>query len=189
MARIIAIDRKYLTMILGTAFLALLCFSAIGLWKSSAVNTNKLLNPEVKMLNVTVDPATITKDMTYGSLTLKNAQIIPSKTFDLTVNIQNVTDHPMKNLALELEISLLGDSNQKNIIPAQLESIDSGQAASVTFRGVKALGDAAGENAAVGQHLVVIRIKANPSGGLTKTSEASFKFLVDSTVKPANPQN
>lgn len=187
MAKIIAIDRKYLTTILGTAFLALLCISAVGLWKSSAVNANKVLNPEVKMLGAAIDPAAITKDMTYGSLTLKNVQVIPSKTFDLTVNIQNVTDRPMKNLALELEISLLGDSNQKNIIPAQLQSLDPGQPASVTFRGVKALGDAAGENAAVGQHLIVIRIKANPAGGLNKTSEASFKFLVDSTVKAANP--
>lgn len=183
MARIIAVNRKYLTLVVGVAVIFFAGMAAMGLWQVSDLNVSKTVNPELKMVDLTLTPTSFTQDLTYGSLTIKGAQVIPSNTFDLTATLQNMTGNRMTAIPVELEITLLGDSSQKNIIPGQIAAIESGQSARVTFKGVKAIGDAAGQDPAAGQHQVTLRIKPNAAGGINQATEANFRFVVDSAAK------
>jgi len=137
------------------------------------------------MVGITLDPAPITKDLTYGSLTLKGVQVIPTKSFDLIATVQNTTGEKMLNVPVELEVILLNDDSQKVSKMGNIPALDSGATARVAFRQIKALGDAMGKDGTAGQHLITLRIKQNPEGGVNQATEASFRFNVDTTVKNA----
>lgn len=184
MAKIIALNRKYLAMVASVCVICLVGFMGMSLWHNSDVSVSKINEvPEIKMLGVTIEPTSIVKDLTYGSVTLKNAQVITTKTFDLIATIQNTTANKMTNVPVELEVALIGDDTKKVISPGTLPSLESGATARVAFRKIKALGDANGKSATAGQHLMTLRIKPNPEGNVTQATEASFRFTVDSTVK------
>ncbi|EGW41853.1 hypothetical protein [Desulfosporosinus sp. OT] len=184
MTKIIALNRKYLAMVASAFVICLVGFLGFSLWHNSDASVSKINEvPEIKMLGVTVEPASIVKDLTYGSVTLKGAQVITTKTFDLIATVQNTTANKMTNIPVELQVSLVGDDTKKVISPGTLPALEPGATARVAFRQIKVLGDALGKSATVGQHLMTLRIKPNPEGGVVQATEASFRFTVDSTVK------
>ena len=185
MAKIIAVNRKYLTLVFSVVLVGLLGFAGVALWRTAQASASKAtVTPEVKMLGVTIEPASFVKDLTYGSVTVKGAHVIASKTFDLIATVQNTTGEKLTNVPVELEISLVGDDKQKISKMGNLQSLDPGAAARIAFRNIKVLGDAEGKNAAQGLHQIILRVKPNPAGGTTQTTQATFRFTVDSTVKP-----
>ncbi|GAB6174744.1 hypothetical protein JCM15765_42220 [Paradesulfitobacterium aromaticivorans] len=185
MARVVAINRKYFSIGLSILVIFVLSFAAVTVWQTIQASAAKnSVVPELKMLSLTVEPSSVVKDMTYGTVTLKGSQVIPAKSFDLIATVQNTTAQKMTNIPIELDISLIGDDKQKIIKPGTLDVLEPGATARVSFRQIKALGDALGKSATAGQHMIVLRIKTNPAGGVTQTTEASFRFNVDSTVKP-----
>ncbi len=184
MTKIIAVDRKYLTVILGILSVCLIGLGAISLWSNNKVSVSgNNIVPEIKMLSLTVEPTSLTKDLTYGSVTLKGMQVITSKTFDLIATVQNTTAQKMTNIPVELHVSLIGDDKQKISKMGNLPSLEPGATARVAFRQVKALGDAQGKSPTAGQHLIVLHVKANPAGGVNQTTEATFRFNIDTTIK------
>lgn len=187
MLKIITVNRKYLTVTIAILFVCLFGLGAINLWSHNyvTVGTSKIV-PEVKMLGLSVEPTSFTKDLTYGDVTLKGMQVITTKTFDLIVTVQNTTNQKMTNIPVELQIGLIADDKQKVSKIGNIPELEPGATARVAFRQVKALGDAEGKSATTGQHLVLLRIKANPAGGVNQTSEAEFRFNVDTTIK--NPE-
>lgn len=184
MAKIVTIERKYIAMVVSVFVICLIGFAGLSLWQNHPASASKDMGtPEIKMLGVTVEPASVVKDLTYGSVTLKGAQVITTKTFDLIVTVQNMTAKTMTNIPVELQVNLIGDDTKKVISPGSLQSLEPGGTARVIFRQIKALGDAAGKSATDGQHLITLRIKTNPEGGVEQATEASFRFNVDTMVK------
>ena len=184
MARIIAINRKYFVMVASVVVVCLIGYAGLSFWQSSNASVSKVnVPPEIKMLSVTVEPASIVQDLTYGSVTLKGAQVITTKTFDLVATVQNTTAKKMTNVPVELKVTLVGDETKKITSPGTLPSLEPGATARVAFRQIKILGDALGKSATAGQHLMTISIKPNPVGGVEQATEASFRFTVDTTVK------
>lgn len=184
MAKIIAINRKYFSMVASVVVVCLIGFGGLSFWQNtneSVSNTNVV--PEIKMLSITVEPASIVKDLTYGSVTLKGAQVITTKTFDLIATVQNRTAKKMTNVPVELQVTLVGDDTKKVTSPGILPSLEPGATARVAFRQIKVLGDALGKSSTAGQHLMTLSIKPNPVGGVEQATEASFRFTVDTTVK------
>jgi len=184
LTKIIAIDRKYFVMVASVFVICLIGFAGFSLWQNTQASVSKINSiPEIKMLGVTVEPTSIVKDLTYGSVTLKGTQVITTKTFDLVVTVQNMTAKKMTNVPVELQVSLIGDDTKKVTAPGTLQSLEPGSTARIAFRQIKALGDALGKSATAGQHLITLRVKPNPEGGVEEATEASFRFNVDSTVK------
>ena len=184
MTKIIALNRKYIAMVASVIVICLIGFAGFSLWQKTDASVSRINEaPEIKMLGVTVEPASIAKDLTYGSVTLKEAQVITTKTFDLVATVQNTTAKKMTNVPVELQVTLVGDDTKKVTSPGTLPSLEPGATARVAFRQIKVLGDALGKSATAGQHLMVLRIKPNPVGGVEQATEASFRFTVDSTVK------
>jgi len=175
-------------MVFSVFVICLIGFAGFSLWQNTDATVSKINEtPEIKMLGVTAEPASIVKDLMYGSVTLKAAQVITTKTFDLVATVQNTTAKKMTNVPVELQVTLVGDDTKKVISPGTIPSLDPGATARVAFRQIKALGDALGKSATAGQHLITLRIKPNLEGGVEQATEASFHFTVDSTVKvPAN---
>lgn len=190
MAKIVTIERKYIAMVVSVFVICLIGFAGFSLWQNNPASASKDMGtPEIKMLGVTVEPASVVKDLTYGSVTLKGAQVIATKTFDLIVTVQNMTAKTMTNIPVELQVNLIGDDTKKVISPGSLQSLEPGATARVIFRQIKALGDASGKSATDGQHLITLRIKTNPEGGVEQATEASFRFNVDTTVKVPSTVN
>ena len=184
MAKIIAINRKYFVMFASVVVVCLIGFAGLSFWESTNASVSKVNDvPEIKMLSVTVEPASIVKDLIYGSVTLKGAQVITTKTFDLVATVQNTTAKKMTNIPVELQVTLVGDDTKKITSPGMLSSLEPGETKRVAFRQIKILGDALGKSATAGQHLMTLSIKANPVGGVEQATEASFRFTVDTTVK------
>jgi hypothetical protein len=183
MPKIIAINRKYFNMTLSVLLVCLIGLAGVTLWKTAHASTKANVVPEVKMLGLAVEPGSFTKDLTYGTVTLKSSQVIPSKDFDLIATLQNTTSEKMMNIPVELEVSLIGDDTKKVSKIGNLPSLDPGATARVAFRQVNALGDAAGKSATAGQHKITLRVKPNAAGGINQATEATFFFNVDSTVK------
>lgn len=185
MTKIIAINRKYFVMVASVFVICLIGFAGFSFWQNTQASVKINSNPEIKMLGVTVEPTSIVKDLTYGSITLKGAQVITTKTFDLVVTVQNMTAKKMTNVPVELQVSIIGDDTKKVTAPGTLQSLEPGSTARIAFRQIKVLGDALGKSATAGQHLITLRVKPNPEGGVEEATEASFRFNVDSTVKLA----
>ncbi len=183
MAKIIAINRKYFNLTLSVLLVCLIGIAGVTLWKTAHASTKANIVPEVKMLGLAVEPVSFTKDLTYGTVTLKSSQVINSKSFDLIATVQNTTGEKMMNIPVELEITLVGDDTKKVSKIGNLPSLDPGATARVAFRQIKALGDAAGKSATAGQHKITLRVKPNAAGGISQATEATFFFNVDSTVK------
>ena len=184
MTKIIALNRKYILMVASVFVICLIGFIGFSFWQNTDTSVSKTNEvPEIKMLGVTVEPTSITKDLTYGSVTLKGAQVITTKTFDLVATVQNTTAQRMTSVPVELEVTLLEDDTKKAIAPGTLTTLEPGATARVAFRQIKALGDAMGKSATAGQHLITLRIKPNLEGGVQQATEANFRFTVDSTVK------
>ncbi len=183
MAKIITVNRKHIVMVASIFVICLLGFAGLSFWDKKDASVSNNQTPEIKMLGVTVEPASTVKDLTYGSITLKGAQVISTKTFDLIVTVQNMTANKMTNVPVELQVTLIGDDTKKVTSPGSLPSLEPGATARVAFRQIKALGDALGKSATDGQHLITLRINSNPEGGVEQATEASFRFNVDSTVK------
>ncbi|MGC7872254.1 hypothetical protein ACPUYX_12085 [Desulfosporosinus sp. SYSU MS00001] len=184
MTKIIALNRKYLVMLTSVLLICLIGLAGYSFWQTKQTSGSSVTGtPEIQMLGVNVEPASVVKDLNYGNVTLKGAQVITSKTFDLIVTVQNTTAKKMTNIPVELQVSLAGDETKKVISPGVLPSLEPGTKARVAFRQIKCLGDALGKNATAGQHMMIVRIKPNPAGGVDQATEASFRFIVDSTVK------
>ncbi|EHQ90012.1 hypothetical protein [Desulfosporosinus youngiae] len=184
MAKIITINRKYIVMVVSVFVLCLIGFAAFSLGENKMASVSKDNGtPEIKMIGVAVEPASIVKDLTYGSVSLKGSQVISTNTFDLIVTVQNMTAKQMTNVPVELQVSLIGDEAKKVISPGSLKTLEPGATARVAFRQIKALGDASGKSGTDGQHLITFKINPNPEGGLEQATEASFRFNVDTTVK------
>lgn len=184
MTKIITLNRKYIVLVVSVFVICLMGFAGFSLWQNTAANVSKVNEvPEIKMLGVTVEPASIVKDLTYGSVTFKGAQVITTKTFDLIATVQNTTAKKMTNVPVELQVTLVGDETKKVISPGTLASLEPGTTARVAFRQIKVLGDAMGKSPTAGQHLMTLRIKPNPEGGVGQATEARFRFTVDTTVK------
>lgn len=184
MTKLITIDRKYIVMVASVFVICLLGFAGFSLWekKDASVSKNNGI-PEIKMLGVTVEPASTVKDLTYGNVNLKGVQVISTKTFDLIATVQNMTAKTMTNVPVELQVTLIGDDTKKVTSPGSLPSLEPGVTKNIAFRQIKVLGDALGKSATDGQHLITIRINPNPEGGVEQATEASFRFNVDTTVK------
>ena len=189
MAKVIALSRRHLTISLSVVLVLLIGIATLSLWRNHHATVNKNVIPEVKMLSLSVNPTRPVKDVAYGSVTLKGNQIIPAKVFDVTVNVQNTTAQKMTNVPVELEVTLVGDDKQKVTKLANLATLDPGGTAKVTFGQLKALGDAQGKNPAAGLHQIKVRVKPNPAGGVNQTTEANFRFNVDSSVKVPAQKN
>lgn len=184
MTKIVAINRKYFVMVASVVVICLIGFGGLSFWKNTNARVSKVnVAPEIKMLSITVEPASIVKDLTYGSVTLKGAQVITTKTFDLVATVQNTTAKKMTNVPVELQVTLVGDDTKKITSPGTLPSLEPGETKRVAFRQIKILGDALGKSATAGQHLMTLSIKANPVGCVEHPYEASFRFTVDTTVK------
>ncbi|SHH83839.1 hypothetical protein [Desulfosporosinus lacus] len=184
MAKIITINRKYIAMVASVFVICLIGFAGFSLWENKNEDVAKnMATPEIKMIGVTVEPASIIKDLTYGSVTLKGAQVISTKTFDLIVTVQNMTAKKMTNVPVELQVSLIGNDSKKVTSPGSLETLEPGATARIAFRQINVLGDALGKSATDGQHLITLRVNPNPEGGVEQATEASFRFNVDTTVK------
>lgn len=184
MAKIIAINRKYFVMFASIVIVCLIGYAGLSFWENTKASVSNVDDvPEIKMLSITVQPASIVKDLTYGSVTLKGAQVITTKTFDLVATVQNTTARKMANIPVQLQVTLVGDNTKKVTAPGILDVLEPGATARVTFRQIKILGDALGKNATAGQHLMTLSIKPNPEGGVEQATEASFRFTVDTTVK------
>ena len=184
MAKIIAINRKYFVMVASAVMVCLIGYGGFSFLHNTNASVSKVTHPpEIKMLSVTVEPASIVKDLTYGSVTLKGAQVITTKTFDLVVTVQNTTAKKMTNIPVELKVTLVGDDTKKITSPGTVDSLEPGETKRVAFRQIKILGDALGKSATAGQHLMTLSIKPNPVGGVDQATEASFGFTVDTTVK------
>jgi len=184
MAKIITINRKYIVMVASIFVICLIGFAGFSLWENENEGVTKNVDkPEIKMIGVAVEPASIVKDLTYGSVALKGVQVISTKTFDLIVTVQNMTAKKMTDVPVELQVSLIGDDTKKVISPGSLEALEPGATARIAFRQIKVLGDALGKSATDGQHLVTLRVNPNPEGGVEQATEASFRFNVDTTVK------
>ncbi|MDR3289377.1 MAG: hypothetical protein LBT22_08115 [Peptococcaceae bacterium] len=183
MARFIMVERKYVKVVLGVMLAVMVMYTAAGARQKTTSASQNGAVPEVQMVNVVLDPASITRDMTYGDVTLKGMKVIPAKTFDVTVTLENTTSQKITDVPLELAISLVGDETQKVIKSGSLQAIEPGAVARVTFHGVKAFGDALGKDAIAGQHHLVLRVNANPQGGVKQATAANYRFLVDSSVK------
>jgi len=183
-AKIIAINRKYFVMFASIVIVCLIGYAGLSFWENTKASVSNVDDvPEIKMLSITVQPASIVKDLTYGSVTLKGAQVITTKTFDLVATVQNTTARKMANIPVQLQVTLVGDNTKKVTAPGILDVLEPGATARVTFRQIKILGDALGKNATAGQHLMTLSIKPNPEGGVEQATEASFRFTVDTTVK------
>lgn len=184
MTKIFTINRRNFVMYASFVVICLIGFAGFSFWENTNMSVSKVNDvPEIKMLSITVEPASIVKDLTYGSVTLKGAQVITTKTFDLVATVQNTTAKKMTNVPVELEVTLVGDDTKKVTSPGTLPSLEPGATARVAFRQIKILGDALGKSATAGQHLMTIRIKPNPVGGVEEATEASFRITVDTTVK------
>ncbi|MDA8222724.1 hypothetical protein [Desulfosporosinus sp.] len=184
MAKIITINRKYIAMVASVFVICLIGYAGFSLWENKNEDVAKnMAAPEIKMIGVTVEPASIVKDLTYGSVTLKGAQVISTKTFDLIVTVQNMTAKKMTNVPVELQVSLIGNDSKKVTSPGSLETLEPGATARIAFRQINVLGDALGKSATDGQHLITLRVNPNPEGGVEQATEASFRFNVDTTVK------
>lgn len=184
MTKIIALNRKYIAIVVCVIMVCAVGLAGQSVLQARQMSVSKLSPaPEIQMLGVTVEPASVLKDLTYGNLTIKGAHVIRSKTFDLIVTVQNTTAKKLTNIPVELQVSLVGDDTKKVTSPGTLPSLEPGATARIAFRQIKALGDALGKDAAAGQHLMTVRINANPAGGLDQATVASFRFLVDTTVK------
>ncbi|MCO1600284.1 hypothetical protein [Desulfosporosinus nitroreducens] len=184
MAKIITINRKYIAMVASVFVICLIGYAGFSLWENKNENVAKnMAAPEIKMIGVTVEPASIVKDLTYGSVTIKGAQVITTKTFDLIVTVQNMTAKKMTNVPVELQVSLIGNDSKKVTSPGSLETLEPGATARIAFRQINVLGDALGKSATDGQHLITLRVNPNPEGGVEQATEASFRFNVDTTVK------
>jgi len=184
LAKIFAVNRKYFVIVASVVVICLIGFAGLSFWQNTNASVS-IVNvvPEIKMLSITVEPASIVKDLTYGSVTLKGAQVITTKTFDLVATVQNITAKKMTNVPVELQVTLVGDDTKKITSPGILPSLEPGATARVAFRQIKILGDALGKSATAGQHLMTLSIKPNPVGGVDQPTEASFRFTVDTTVK------
>ncbi|MDR3270627.1 MAG: hypothetical protein LBT32_03815 [Peptococcaceae bacterium] len=189
MARFILINRRYVQWLAGVVAVLAVAYTVTGLHQRSISAQHSSGTPELQMLSITLDPASQTRDMIYGDVTLKGVQIIPAQTFNLTATLQNDSAQKMTDIPIELTVSLVGNETQKTTKSGMLKSIDPGATARVTFHGIKAFGDALGKDAATGQHQIVLRVQANPSGGVHQSTEASYRFLVDSTIKKADALN
>lgn len=190
MAKIITINRKYIVMVVIVFVLCLIGFAGFSLGENKEASVTKNNGtPEIKMIGVTVEPASIVKDLTYGSVSLKGSQVILTKTFDLIVTVQNMTAKQMTDVPVELQVSLIGDETKKVISPGSLKTLAPGDTTRVAFRKIKALGDALGKSATDGQHLITFKINPNPEGGVEQATEATFRFNVDSTVKAPTTVN
>ncbi|WP_407308844.1 hypothetical protein [Desulfosporosinus sp. SB140] len=184
MTKIVALNRKYIALVTCVLLIGLIGIAGYSLWQNKQASVSKINGtPEIQMLGVAVEPTSIVKDLTYGNVTLKGVQVITSKTFDLIVTVQNTTAKKITNIPVELQVSLAGDETKKVTSPGTLPSLEPGATARVAFRQIKCLGDALGKSATAGQHIMTVRIKSNPVGGLDQATEASFRFVVDSTVK------
>ncbi|MCB8816358.1 hypothetical protein [Desulfosporosinus shakirovi] len=190
MAKIITINRKYIAMVASVFVICLIGFAGFSLWENKNEDVAKNMTaPEIKMIGVTVEPASIVKDLTYGSVTLKGAQVITTKTFDLIVMVQNMTAKKMTNVPVELQVSLIGNDSKKVTSPGSLETLEPGATARIAFRQINVLGDALGKSGTDGQHLITLRVNPNPEGGVVQATEASFRFNVDTTVKVPSTVN
>ncbi len=184
MAKIITFNRKNFLVVASVVVICLIGFDGFSFWENTNASVSKVNDvPEIKMLSISVEPASIVKDLTYGSVTLSGAQVITTKTFDLIATVQNTTAKKMTNVPVELQVTLVGDDTKKVTSPGTLASLEPGATARVAFRNIKILGDALGKSATAGQHLMTISIKPNPVGGVEQATEASFRFTVDTTVK------
>ena len=184
LAKIITIDRKSAVIVAGVLLICLIGLAGFSLWPNPQTSVSKTKeSPEIKMLGLAVEPNSVVKDLTYGSITLKGVHVITSKVFDLIVTVQNTTVRKMVNVPVELQIGLSGDDTHKVTAHGIIQSLEPGATARIAFRQIKALGDALGKSATAGQHLITIRIKANQEGGLNQATEANFRFIVDSTAK------
>jgi hypothetical protein len=184
LAKIIAINRKYFVMVASVVAICLIGFGGLSFWQNTNASVSKVtVDPEIKMLSITLEPASIVKDLTYGSVTLKGAQVITTKTFDLIATVQNRTAKKMTNVPIELQVTLVGDDTKKVTSPGTIPSLEPGATYRVAFRQIKILGDALGKSATAGQHLMTLSIKPNPVGGVEHPYEASFRFTVDTTAK------
>ena len=184
MSKIITINRKYIVMVASVLVICLIGFAGFSFWQNSEASATKNSGiPEIKMLGVTVEPASVVKDLTYGSVTLKGAQVITTKSFDLIATVQNTSAKKMTNIPVELQVTLVGDNTKKVTSPGNLPSLEPGAMARVAFRQINVLGDALGKSSTNGQHLVTLRINPNSEGGVEQATEASFRFNVDTTVK------
>jgi len=185
MAKIIAVNRKYFTLVISALLICLIGYAGVTLWKTAQASANNP-EPQIKMLGIAIEPTSFTTDLTYGTVTIKSSQVINATKFDLIATVQNTTNTKMTNIPVELEVALVGDDSQKVSKIGTLPSLDPGATARVAFREIRALGDAAGKSATAGQHKITLRIKPNAEGGVTQATEASFFFNVDSTVKAPN---
>lgn len=177
-------------MVASILVICLIGFVGFSFWQSSDASVSKNNGiPEIKMLGVTVEPASVVKDLTYGSITLKGTQVISTKTFDLIATVQNTTAKKMTNIPVELQVTLVGDNTKKITSPGKLPSLESGATARVAFRQIRVLGDALGKSSTDGQHLITLRINPNPEGGVEQATEASFRFNVDTTVNAPTTVN
>lgn len=184
MAKIIAINRKYFVMVASVVVICLIGFAGLSFWENTGASVSTVQDvAEIKMLGITVEPASVVKDLTYGSVTLKSAQVITTKTFDLVATIQNTTAKKMTSIPIELQVTLVGDDTKKITSQGTVKSLEPGETARVAFRQIKVLGDSLGKSATAGQHLMTLSIKPNPVGGIEQPTEASFRFIVDTTVK------
>lgn len=187
MAKVIAVNRKYFFLAVSVVVICLVGFAGLSFWPDKDISVSKVNDvPEIKMVNVAMEPAAIVTDLTYGDVTLKGAQVITTKTFDFVVTVQNTTAKNMTNVPVELEVTLVGDDTKKVTTPGIIPSLEPGGTARVAFRQINALGDALGKSATEGQHLLTVSIKPNGDGVAKQATEASFRFTVDTTVKASS---
>lgn len=185
MTRFITVKRKFVWMsglVLAVVFVSFLGFHYF--FGGSEANTvPEKVEPEMKILSIEFEPRIVIRDLTYGGEVFKGVQTVPKVNYKVSAIVQNMTEKTMKDVPIQLTISLAQDKSKKISKEGKIPVLEPGATAKIAFENIKALGDAKGKDAKAGQHEMVLAISANPQGGITQNTEAKILFNVDSTVK------
>lgn len=184
MVKLITIRKKYL--LYGGILFAIIFISLLGINMFGSPEVSSIvekIEPEMKILSMDFDPQIVIKDIAYGEEVFKGIQTIPKTNYTVSAIVQNMTEKTMNNVPIKLTVSLFHDKSQiltkEGIIPV----LEPGATAKIAFENIKALGDAKGKSATIGQHELTLSIKANPEGGMSQNTEAKIIFNIDSSLK------
>lgn len=184
MAKFVTIKRKYLFICGLVLVVACLSFLGVNIFGSTeASSTPDQVEPEMKILSVEFSPQIQIRDVKYGEEVFKGMQTLNKTDYKVSAVVQNMTEKTMTNVPIKLTISLVEDKNKQVSKEGKIPTLEPGATAKVAFENIKALADAKGKSATVGQHEMILSITANPEGGMTQNTEAKIIFNVDSAVK------
>ena len=183
MAKFVTLERKHFWYGIVAAALLIGMVIISSALSNQVVESSSSVTADLKIVSVDFEPKTMERDLVYGTNKLDHAKVLNEASYKVSAVVQNVTDKKMTNIPVTLTVSLLGDTENQQIKQGNIPSLEPGASARVTFENLKALGDAAGMQAVLGQHELVMHFGANEEGGLNTPTETKVDFLVDTKQK------